>query len=59
MKTFIKSTLFLLFMLPMSFFAQNSVSGTVRETATGMPVPGANVIVKGTSNGTITDFDGL
>ena len=59
MKTFIKSTLFLLFMLPMSFFAQNSVSGTVTETATGMPVPGANVIVKGTSNGTITDFDGL
>lgn len=48
----------MLLMLPMSFFAQNVVSGTVTESATGMPVPGVNVIVKGTSNGTTTDFDG-
>ncbi len=58
MRTLIKSTLFLLFMLPMSFFAQNTVSGTVNESATGMPIPGVNVIVKGTTNGTVTDFDG-
>ena len=58
MRTLIKSTLFLLFMLPMSFFAQNTVSGNVTETATGLPVPGVNVIVQGTSNGTTTDFDG-
>jgi iron complex outermembrane receptor protein len=42
----------------MSFFAQQSVSGTVTESATGLPVPGVNIIVKGTNNGTITDFDG-
>lgn len=34
-----------------------SVSGTVTEDR-GMPVPGVNVIVKGTTNGTSTDFDG-
>jgi iron complex outermembrane receptor protein len=58
MKTLFKSTLMLLFMLPMSFFAQQTVSGVVTESATGLPVPGVNVIVKGTSNGTVTDFDG-
>ena len=58
MRTLIKSALFLLFMLPMSFFAQNTVSGNVTESATGLPVPGVNVIVQGTSNGTTTDFDG-
>ncbi len=33
------------------------VSGTVLDT-NGLPLPGANVIVKGTTNGTTTDFDG-
>ncbi|TDN87628.1 iron complex outermembrane receptor protein [Salegentibacter sp. 24] len=58
MKTLFKSTLMLLFMLPMSFFAQQTVSGVVTESSTELPVPGVNVIVKGTSNGTVTDFDG-
>jgi TonB-linked SusC/RagA family outer membrane protein len=58
MEKFFKSSLFLLFMLPMSFFAQQSLSGSVTESATGLPVPGVNIIVKGTSNGTTTDFDG-
>jgi len=34
----------------------SSVSGVVSEE--GLPLPGVNVIVKGTSNGTSTDFDG-
>ncbi|WP_172435885.1 SusC/RagA family TonB-linked outer membrane protein [Sediminicola luteus] len=33
------------------------VSGTVTD-GKGMPLPGANIIEKGTSNGTQTDFDG-
>ena len=33
------------------------ITGTVLD-ATGMPVIGANVMVKGTTNGTITDLDG-
>jgi len=38
-------------------FAQTSVTGTVNDE-NGMPVPGANVIVVGTSTGAISDFDG-
>ena len=36
---------------------QTTVSGTVTDS-NGAPLPGANVIVKGTTNGTQTDFDG-
>lgn len=36
---------------------QGACSGVVKD-ATGEPVIGASVIVKGTTNGTITDFDG-
>ena len=36
---------------------QSTVSGTVTDP-TGMPIPGVNVIEKGTSNGVVTDFDG-
>ena len=38
-------------------FAQNKVTGTVVD-AMGEPIIGASVVVKGTSNGTVTDFDG-
>lgn len=39
--------------------AQNrSISGTVLDAAFGDPVPGATVIVKGTTRGTATDIDG-
>jgi len=36
---------------------QQTVSGTVADTA-GTPLPGVNVVEKGTTNGTSTDFDG-
>ncbi len=47
------------FMLLMSVvaFAQNQVTGPVAD-ATGEPIIGANVTVKGTTVGTITDIDG-
>ena len=35
-----------------------TVSGTVTSQADGLPVPGVNVIVKGTSTGTTTDSEG-
>ena len=38
-------------------YAQTEISGTVVD-ATGETVIGATVMEKGTSNGTITDFDG-
>lgn len=37
--------------------AQIEVSGTVTDDL-GDPLPGAAVLVKGTSNGTVTDLDG-
>ena len=49
----------LLFFLLCSFisFAQREVTGTIKD-AEGNPIPGVNVIEKGTSNGVSTDFDG-
>ncbi|WP_308747085.1 TonB-dependent receptor [uncultured Bacteroides sp.] len=40
-----------------AFAQQIAVKGHVKDT-TGEPVIGANVLVKGTTHGTITDFDG-
>ena len=38
-------------------FAQQSISGSVTDDS-GVPLPGATVVVEGTSNAAITDFDG-
>ena len=46
-----------LFLSVGAFAQQIAVKGIVKDT-TGEPVIGANVLVKGTTNGTITDFDG-
>lgn len=37
--------------------AQQTISGAVVEKS-GMGIPGANILIKGTSKGSITDFDG-
>lgn len=45
-------------LLSVQVFAQGlTVKGVVKDN-TGMGVIGANILVKGTTNGTITDFDG-
>jgi len=41
-----------------SAFAQRTISGTITDEATKEPLIGANILVVGTSTGTITDFDG-
>ena len=38
--------------------AQSTVSGQVTDLAEGIVLPGVNVLVKGTSTGTVTDIDG-
>ncbi|MEM0575995.1 SusC/RagA family TonB-linked outer membrane protein [Flavobacterium polysaccharolyticum] len=58
MKTIYKKLLFLLLLLPFSLLAQNTVTGSVVEKATGQPIPGANVNIQGAANGVSTDFDG-
>ncbi|MGQ7868634.1 SusC/RagA family TonB-linked outer membrane protein [Sunxiuqinia sp. sy24] len=39
-------------------FAQRSISGKIAEEATGEPLPGATILVPGTTIGTVSDFDG-
>ncbi|MBO0321213.1 TonB-dependent receptor [Muricauda sp. CAU 1633] len=39
-------------------FSQGTITGTVVDGELGGPLPGASVVVKGTSIGTSTDFDG-
>ena len=49
------SFLFLMFCL--SSFSQTVITGTVKDNS-GIPLPGANVIVMGSDEGTTSDFDG-
>ena len=57
-----RTTRFLMFTVALLFsavvMAQSTISGTIIEAGTNIPLPGANVIEKGTSNGAIADFDG-
>lgn len=39
-------------------WSQTERNGQVLEAVTDMPIPGVNVIIKGTNNGVVTDFDG-
>ncbi|WP_426431644.1 TonB-dependent receptor [Winogradskyella sp. HB-48] len=39
-------------------FAQATITGKVVDGETSSPLPGANVLVRGTTNGATTDFDG-
>ena len=41
-----------------TMFAQQTVKGVVKEKATGEYLPGVSIVVKGTTRGSQTDFDG-
>ena len=57
MKNF-KNLLFVaLFFVTATVLGQTKITGTVVDE-TNQPLPGASVLVKGTKNGTSTDFDG-
>ena len=58
MKTFLNGFFLLVFMIPALFFAQTTVSGTVTDEANAMPLPGVNILIKGTNTGASSDFDG-
>ena len=47
-----------LLMVGLTAFAQTTVQGTVVDAANGEPIIGASILEMGTTNGTITDFDG-
>ncbi|MQY80607.1 MAG: SusC/RagA family TonB-linked outer membrane protein [Bacteroidetes bacterium] len=60
-KILFKRLLFLVLCMSIvaSVFGQEiSVSGVVTDAASGFPLPGVNILEKGTTNGTITDLDG-
>ncbi|MFD0964889.1 SusC/RagA family TonB-linked outer membrane protein [Pseudofulvibacter geojedonensis] len=50
-------TLLLAFVVQITFAQEQTVSGTVVDE-NNIPLPGATVLIKGTSTGTSTDFDG-
>ncbi|WP_370477914.1 SusC/RagA family TonB-linked outer membrane protein [Tamlana flava] len=50
-------TLLLAFVVQITFAQEKTISGTVSD-GSGLPLPGATVLVKGTTTGTSSDFDG-
>ncbi len=58
MKTIYNKLLLLVLLFPFSILAQSTLTGTVLDKTTNQPLPGVNVVVEGTQNGTSTDFDG-
>ncbi|HZH69503.1 MAG TPA: SusC/RagA family TonB-linked outer membrane protein, partial [Flavobacteriaceae bacterium] len=50
-------TLLLAFAVQLSFAQQKTITGTVTDE-TGMPLPGVNIVIVGTTTGTQSDFDG-
>ena len=58
-KTKIGGTLLLLLTLAFSAMAQErNVTGRITSSHDGSTIPGVNVLIKGTMNGTVTDTDG-
>ena len=55
----IKKNMFLFFLMaPLLLLAQDVVKGKVTDSSLGDPLPGVNVVIKGTTTGTTSDFDG-
>jgi len=50
-------TLLLAFVVHLSFAQDKAITGTVTDQD-GLPLPGVNIVVEGTTTGTQTDFDG-
>jgi TonB-linked SusC/RagA family outer membrane protein len=50
-------TLLLAFVVHLSYAQDKTISGNVSDES-GIPLPGVNIIERGTTNGTQTDFDG-
>ncbi len=50
--------LWILLAIPALVFSQEEVSGEIRDASNGQVLPGVNVLVKGTTTGTTSDFDG-
>ncbi|WP_345725295.1 carboxypeptidase-like regulatory domain-containing protein [Sinomicrobium weinanense] len=49
--------LLLAFVVHVSFAQEKTISGTITDP-NGLPLPGVNIVIRGTTSGTQTDFDG-
>ena len=63
MKNFLQKLVFFRFIVLLMFIsgqisAQKAITGRVTESATGNPLPGVTVVIKGTTIGTLADMDG-
>ena len=56
-KSYVKWLLLMFFNITIVLAQEKQISGTITDDV-GVPLPGANVIIKGTSTGTQSDFDG-
>ncbi|MCF8380100.1 MAG: TonB-dependent receptor [Bacteroidales bacterium] len=55
----VKAILCLLLLVPLGLWAQViTITGTVASESDNQPLPGVNVVIKGTSTGVITDLEG-
>ncbi len=54
----IKLTILFFILSTATVLAQKSIKGKVIDS-NGIPIPGANVLIKGTTKGSITNIDGL
>ncbi len=54
----IKFVPLLMLLSSMAWAQERSVSGKVTSQEDGTALPGVNVVVKGTTNGTVTDAEG-
>lgn len=60
MYKFLLSTfLFIVGFVPFQLFSQHTVNGIVKDAKTDEGIIGATVMISGTSDGTVSDFDGL
>ena len=57
-RCFFRMVCLALLCLPALLYSQATVRGEVFDDLTGEPLIGANVVIEGTTHGTVTDFDG-
>ena len=49
---------FLFFLVQATFAQTKTITGTIKNNADGIPIPGASVLIKGTTKSSVTDMDG-
>jgi TonB-linked SusC/RagA family outer membrane protein len=54
----IASLVLVLNLFAVNLYAQTNVTGKVSDAKTGTPIPGVNIVIDGTAQGTITDING-